>query len=401
MLQAYDPVWAFAANLREQAARWHRQALLDATQLAAIETAYPLPFYRPVWALRFGLFFFSWVGAAMATGFIALFVISSLGDKRGALIFLAALLAAACFGVLEAIIRTTKVYRAGPDNLLLYYGLGAIGTFISLVFDKDPFTNGETQNPVDLMLPLSITLTVLVGCVVRYADALVALLAVANTLALVCIIAIQSTWGTTLLPFIVVGSAVGLLLLYRTLSQRLAASVLADYYGSCLLMLKIGALVLLYLGGNYLMVREGNAALLQLETSTQVAFALLFYAFTALMPLVYIALGLRRADRTLLLMGLLTLAFSIFTLRYYRSVLPPEVAAVLAGTFLTALAGLGLRYLRPARFGLTSEPDDEPRHFDLENLIQAQTAHAPGAPASGGFEFGGGHSGGAGAEGTY
>jgi len=34
------------------------------------------------------------------------------------------------------------------------------------------------------------------------------------------------------------------------------------------------------------------------------------------------------------LMGLLALAFSIFTLRYYRSLLPPEVAAVLAGAVL-------------------------------------------------------------------
>jgi uncharacterized membrane protein YgcG len=81
--------------------------------------------------------------------------------------------------------------------------------------------------------------------------------------------------------------------------------------------------------------------------------------------------------------------------------MPPEVAAVVAGLLLTGLAGTLLRALRPARFGLTSLPDDEPRHFNLENLIQAQTAHAPAAPAGGSFEFGGGQSGGGGATGQF
>ena len=68
------------------------------------------------------------------------------------------------------------------------------------------------------------------------------------------------------------------------------------------------------------------------------------------------------------LMGLLALAFSIFTLRYYRSLLPSEIAAVMAGAVLMVAARALLRALRPARFGLTSLPDDKPRHFNLENL---------------------------------
>ena len=64
-------------------------------------------------------------------------------------------------------------------------------------------------------------------------------------------------------------------------------------------------------------------------------------------------------------------------------------------------AGALLRTLRPARFGLTSLPDDEPRYFNLENLIQAQTAHALSAPATGSFEFGGRQSGGGGATGPF
>jgi hypothetical protein len=199
---------------------------------------------------------------------------------------------------------------------------------------------------------------------------------------------------------VMMGSACGLLKLQRSLTHRLAGTQLADYYANCLLLLKVLGLVVFYLGGNYLVVREGNAGLHNLPTSEQVPFAPVFYALTAGIPLLYIVLGLRRADRPTLLVGLLALAFSLFTLRHYRSVLPPEVAAVIGGAVLLVISGVSLRALRPARFGLTSLPDDEPRFFNLENLIQAQTAHAPNAPAAG-FEFGGGQSGGGGATGTF
>ena len=98
---------------------------------------------------------------------------------------------------------------------------------------------------------------------------------------------------------------------------------------------------------------------------------------------------------------LLALAFSIFTLRYYRSLLPPEIAAVMVGAVLMVTVGALLRALRPARFGLTSLPDNEPRHFNLKKRIQAQTAHAPSAPATGSFEFEGGQSDGGGATGQF
>ena len=49
-----------------------------------------------------------------------------------------------------------------------------------------------------------------------------------------------------------------------------------------------------------------------------------------------------------------------------RGLLPPEIAAALAGAVLMVAAGALLRTLRPACFGLTSLPDDESRHFNLK-----------------------------------
>ena len=67
--QAYNPTWAFHTALLAHAARWQRQQLLSAPQLATIEAAYPLDYYRPVWPLRVGLFLFAWLGVSMAGGF--------------------------------------------------------------------------------------------------------------------------------------------------------------------------------------------------------------------------------------------------------------------------------------------------------------------------------------------
>ena len=393
--QAYKPEWAFFTALRKRAARWQRQQLIGPEQLAAIEAGYPLNYYRPVWPLRVGLFLFALLGLSMAGGFT--FMITNNSPLAAT-----ALHCVACFVVLELLIEQRRFYHAGADNALLYTGLTtAVGLIAYLSYEYiRPIHLSQRFTPAYAIAPLLLILCLLLAATVRYADALVTAVASIVALLLVAIIGIHIPFGLELLPFLIMGAAGGLLAIQRILGRRLAGTELADYYASCLLTLKVLALVVLYLGGNYLVVREGNTVLHDRSVSEQVPFAPLFYAFTAGIPLLYIVLGLRRADRPTLLVGILTLAFSVFTLRHYRSLMPPEIAAVLAGIVLTLLAGALLRALRPARFGLTSLPDDEPQHFNLENLIQAQTAHAPSAPA-GGFEFGGGQSGGGGATGQF
>ena len=395
-LHAYKPEWAFSTALRNRAARWQRQLLLTPEQLTAIEAAYPLDYYRPVWALRVGLFLFALLGLSMAGG--ASFMITDNSPLAAAVLH-----CVACFAVLELLIKQSRFYHAGADNALLYTGLATAVGLIGYVSYEYlwPIHLGVHFSPAYAIMPLLLVLGVLLAAIVRYADALVTAAATGTTLLLAALIIVLVPFGIVFLPFLMMAAAGGLLALRRRLARRLAGTYLADYYANFLLMLKVVGLVVLYLAGNYLVVREGNAELEHDLVSTQIPFAPVFYAFTAGIPLLYIWLGLRRADRTLLLLGLLTLAFSFFTLRHYRSLLPPEIAAVAAGVLLTVLAGALLRALRPARFGLTSLPDDEPRHFNLENLIQAQTAHAPDAPATGGFEFGGGHSGGGGATGQF
>lgn len=398
-LKAYDPTWAWHLLLRAQADRWQRRELLSAAQHAAIVAAYPLDYYRPAWPLRVALFFFTWLAISMGCGFAyPLFDLAS--DGGFPLMVLIAAFCGGCFLVLELSIRSKKLFRAGVDNAMLYAALLAGVGLIFYVFTNGAPTAGADASLFAAFWPIGallFTLALLLAAVVRYADAVVLVVAFVVFLALVAFVAlfVHAAVGRAGLPFLLMLAAAAV---YK-LQQRFAARPDAYYYHSCLSTAKALALVFFYLAGNYFIVREGNAQLGNFA-SQQIPLAPLFYVLTAIIPLAYVVWGLRRHDRLLLLIGLLGLAFSLFTLRYYRSLLPPEIAATLGGAVLVAVAGATLRYLRPARHGLTSLPDDEPQHFNLESLVVAQTASVPGAPTPG-FAFGGGQSGGGGATGQF
>jgi hypothetical protein len=245
------------------------------------------------------------------------------------------------------------------------------------------------------LLALVVLLASLVVALMRYADPLVAVAAFGTALLLLVSALFVLSW---LLPLALMGAAAGLLLWLRKLPTR------ADYfyYRSAGLVVRTLAIAVFYLAGNYLIVREGNTELLGGGSlSQQIPLAPLFYALTAGIPLLYIVLGLRRHDRLLLKMGLLALAFSIYTLRYYRTLMPPEIAATIGGAVLLLGSLAALRYLRTPRHGLIAAANTEavPR-FNLESMIIAETAHIPAAPEVG-FQFGGGESGGGGAEGRF
>jgi hypothetical protein len=389
-IKAYSAAWAHDDALRAAANRWRRRGLLTPTQQVAIGAAHPATYYRPSNWIRLLLFGATLCAAATGIGLIGALTEFRLNPLAYGVLTLVALLTA-----LEAFIKNSFHYRSGVDNALLY---GALLAWVFLVgyVGRDTFS-GSLISPA-LWLWLLLVLAALLAALVRYADPIVAAINFVAALALLANILLQSTLGRLLLPFGVMAAAGALLLAL----QRLPARPDYFYYRSAGLVLRTFGLAALYLAGNYLVVREGNAQLLGSGgPSGQIPLAPLFYVLTASLPLVYIGLGLRRHDRLLLNLGLLALAFSLFTLRYYRQLLPPEIAATVGGAVLLLGTLAALRYLRVPRHGLTAAADAEASaHFNLESLIVAQTAHLPAAPEAG-FQFGGGQSGGGGADSSY
>lgn len=399
-LYAYDPTWPHYEAIQDQATRWHRRRLLTAEQLTAVQAAFPLGFYRPHLFLRIGLFIFTALGALAGTGLVGMFCQFNFLGTMVTSLFVGAV-------VLELVVQGKHLYHSGADNALLYLELMGLAALIFyLIFNQlNQYGYQDFQDPTPgtlrLSLALLLTLVVLVLATLRYADRLVAVAAYLNALLLLGNTLLVLPFGTLLLPFVLCAASAGAYVWFTKLLQRPG---LLPYH-RCLALLRGVALGMAYLSVNYWAVREGNALLLPgyLPVSPQIPLAPLFYLTTAAIPLLYLAQGLRRPDRTWLWLGLLTAAFSIFTLRYYRSLMPAPLAATLAGAFLVGLTVWATRYLRLARYGLTSDPDDaEDPQLNLESLIVAQTAHsAPAHVPETGVQFGGGHSGGGGATGAY
>jgi hypothetical protein len=393
-LKAYPEAWARHDAAREAAVRWLKQELITPAQRTAIDAAHPVDYYRPNIFLRIGLFIFTCIGAMAASGSVALV---TQFDSPAAV---AVVYGIGALAVLEFAIKSFRHYHSGLDNAALYTALLAIiGLILYLYFESDYRTQPEDlffgQSGSGTLL-LLLLLAVLAVATLRYADRLVAACAYFAYLALVVNLLLHLPPGRLLLPFGVMLAAAVAYAFQHKARQR------DDffYYERVLNVVKLLALLTFYLGGNYLIVREGNAALLNLPQSTQIPFAPVFYLFTVGVPLAYVYFGLRRANRMMLLVGLAVVCFSIYTYRHYRSLLPPEIAAVIAGIFLISLAAWALHYLRTPRHGLTAVAEDDEPHFNLESLIVAETAHAPELQAPG-FEFGGGSSGGGGANGRF
>jgi hypothetical protein len=393
-INAYPAAWARHDAVRAATTRWLKQELITPEQRAAIDAAHPVDYYQPNIFLRVGLFIFVCIGALAAAGSVAL--VTELKSPAA----IAIVCGLGAMVVLEMSIHRFRHYRSGLDNAALYTALlCVIGLVLYCYFESDYNTQpedlffGQAASGTFLLL---LILGVLTAATLRYADRLVAACSYLTYLALVANLLLHISPRPLLLPFGIM-LASGAAYILQAKARRRPGFY---YYEAALNVIKLLALLTFYLGGNYLIVREGNAALANLPVSTQIPFAPLFYLFTVGVPLAYIYFGLRRANRMMLLVGLAVVCFSIYTYRFYRSLLPPEIAALIAGILLIGLAAWALHYLRTPRHGLTAVAEDDEPHFNLESLIVAQTAHAP-APQAPGFAFGGGSSGGGGANGQF
>lgn len=202
-----------------------------------------------------------------------------------------------------------------------------------------------------------------------------------------------------ILPFVAMIFAGFFYFLTRKLIDKLTES----YYYNGLLLANSFCLVLFYLSCNYLVVRELSAELLgtEVKPGTDIPFAFFFYAFTFIVPIMYLVQALRTKDRIMLWISFLAIGFSIYTIRFYYAVLPIEVALTLGGLVLFAIAYFSIRKLKEQESGLTFKPD-RINHSDAilnaEALIVASTfgmkpevkpQDSPMEFAGGGFSGGG------------
>lgn len=385
-MKAYNPQWSVNDFIQNVAQKWFQKDFLKQEQLSEIQKEYQSDYNNPNIFLKIGLFIFTILAASFSGGVFALFFTVPLENyPQFAFIIESIVLGIVFICILEFLIKNNKLYHSGVDNALIYMALGAFCTAIYLIFENVKLPSWVV---LSLYLPFFIVASI------RYADILITISTYLLSLTIVVLISLEFAWGRTLLPFILMIFSIIAYYFQEKLSKRDDEL----YYEKCLDTFKILSLITLYLGGNYWVVREGNAQINHLidAISPQITFAPMFYFFTTVIPFAYIFFGLKNHDRLLLIIGLLAIGFSIFTYRFYFSILPVEIALTVGGAFLIALAGISIRYLRTPKYNITSEPDNERKGLNFESIIMSQVIQSKIPQQGDTFQFGGGDAGGGG-----
>ena len=209
--------------------------------------------------------------------------------------------------------------------------------------------------------------------------------------------------GKSILPFAAMLVSAG----FYFFTKKSIKNLTEVYYYSALLFANSFCLVLFYLSCNYLVVRELSSELLGTDVlpGQDIPFAYFFYAFTLIVPITYLFQALKTKDRIMLWISFLAIAFTIFTIRFYYSVLPIEVALTLGGLVLFGIAYFSIQKLKNKENGLTFKPDrinNSNAFLNAQTLIVASTfGLKPEIKTDSPMDFGGGGFSGGGSDGSF
>jgi len=383
---AYNKEWLDNLLVRNEAAKAETDNSITRAERDAVSNAYPVGFYHPHFFVRTGLFVLTVIIVAFTVGFFGLFMLDHLDNAGGFLIVIGCLVYAA----LELMVHK-RHYKSGVDDALFWLAAGNLIAGVNIVGNISMLANAF------LVLILAVLLFI------RFSNAIMA--AVAGLALLAVVFFTLARWGAiakAVTPFVLM---IVSLLLYLFSRQQLKLAI-NRHHSTGLQCLRITALVSLYAAGNYFVVREASVAMfnLVLQPGQDIPFGWLFWLFTVLLPLLYIARGLQQKDVVLLRTGMLLVAVIIFTIRYYYQLLPIETAMALGGALLIAIAYFVTRYLATPKHGFTSKEQDDQQllnKLQVESLVITQTFSGPQMPADGGTRFGGGSGSGGGASGQF
>lgn len=390
-MKAYQQQWIDNSFLQSKAQDWFEKGLLSEQQNIEIKNQLPLDFYQPNPFIRIALFLFTCLACIFSVSLLYLIFENTFRESpRTGLTILAFAFGVFSVFLLESLIKTKKIFQSGIDNGLLY---SAIIAFVTVIYVQ--------LEPLHLpaWLEFSFIIPFFIVAYIRYADVFVACVIYFLSVMILVDFSLTFSVGKTLLPFIMLLFSLGAYYFVEKLKQR------ADYlyYETSLDIFKTLTLASAYLSVNYFIVREGNAMINKVITSVapQIGLAPLFYLFTILIPIAYIAFGLKKRDRTFLVLGLLTAAFSFFTYRYYFGIIPTEIALLICGTLLIGAASFIIYQLKQPKFGFTYAPDNNYEGLNLDTILLSELVNTKLHSNDENLKFGGGSTGGGGAGGEY
>lgn len=284
-----------------------------------------------------------------------------------------------------------KFYRYGLDDAFL------LGSQLTLAIAIGISTDGN-----GLIISLILMITSLLSYL-RYVHLSMALLfCFATTSSLVYTLFELGATGKTILPFVLMLFSAGIYFYSKPILKNLKTT----FYYKGVLLANSFSLILFYLSGNYLVVRELSVALLgaEIAPNSDISFAYMFYAFTYIVPAAYLVYSLLKKDRIMLWIGALAMAFSIYSIRFYYAVLPIETFLTIAGLLLFAFTYFAINKLKHKVTGITFRPDrftNSNAFVNAETLIASQLGLKPETVQESDMKFGGGSFSGGGSSGEF
>lgn len=385
MIKAYSQNLLDASETVKASAKWNSRNLISREQLEKIKGKFSDFYFSPNVFVRIGLFLFTLFLSFSFMGLASLFLFVGMTWQEGK--FLGTILlsyGAIHFIVLEYLIRKRKLYRAGIDDALLYMGLGLIISGLVIMFGVYNSSLICTQ----------ISLIVCGLGMLRYADRLVTFNFLTSVLSVIFFSLVDAPFGRSLLPFIFMVVSASIYFLSNSFKDEQFR-----YWKGCIKVMKIFSLLSFYLSGNLYVIVVVNRSL-----SGHLPDFLrgVFLAFTVLVPLFFIYLGLLKKDRLFLVTGMIILALGVLTIKYFYSIASAEFSLSIGGVFLIIIAYCCIKYLKTPRYGFTFQQPESENRSDAEGLIIGQTlAGLSTGVKNEDVEMGGGDFGGGGAGSSY
>lgn len=333
-----------AANLKNS-------GFITAAQLRLVKLTYPTLNTQSNLLVRLGFFILGTLLYSSIVGAMSLFALPIIEHYYQIMIFL---YAAVGFAGSEFFVKKD------------YYGYGFDDAFImgfQLMLALAVGVNTES------VLAGFITLS-LVGifCCLRYVNTMAGLFALVGITGIFCSLILEHAIIAKLyLSFVLFLLAIGIHVLYLKIDPLKQTY----FYKNALRVMQIFSLTLGYLSVNYLVVRELSSELMGIVVAPggDIPLALIFYALTFIIPVIYVVFGLKNKNRDLLFIGILSFAFSIFSIKYYYSVMPIEIALLLGGIILFAFTYFCIVRLKNKESGITFLRD---RNTDANAMLYAQ-----------------------------
>jgi hypothetical protein len=389
-----------AQAVRDAARSWQRAGAVDETVVAAVDARYPDDRVRVGPVFRALLFLFTLIAVGGFYGFVSLLVDFRDGDGWAGLAVLAGISMVAATEIqLGPLRRRQGGTEAASSFLAIGFLLAATAWWI---YDSSSLS-GSGESAMFCLIAAGL----LAAAAWRWGYPLYAGAATAALL-----LALTPLPGARLL-WIALPLAAAPVLLRGARASSLPPSHRAS----------LATVAFVALGGLYAAVHLGSWDAQMIENIATWAWSptartpffdsdVLWWASvgaTALVPAALLALGIRRRRYALLLLGAVTAAISLVTLRYYVHLAPLWVVLIASGAALAAVVLVLRRYLDSGpdgeRHGFTASPlfGDLARQRILEAGV-AVLAFSPEArtlPEEPKYEGGGGEFGGGGASGSF